>query len=410
MTQPQPNQGRSETVPGRAIAGKHAWLAALIPMLMLAGMIAVFFATDGAGLKVEPAAPIENLQFERVVLADGYVYAYVRNNGPEAANVATVFVNDAVIEATAYPSGEIPRLGKTLLQIPYHWVEAEPIHIVLLTANAVKFEHEVAAAVVTPEPGWDTFVRFFLIGLYVGIIPVGLGMLWYPSLRRMGRTGLQFVLALTVGLLAFLGVDTLGEAFELAEKVPGPFQGKMLVIFFTLLALCALIAAGRLSDRGSVAIDAASRRLRLAYMIAFGIGLHNLGEGLAIGAAYAVGEASLGAFLVVGFTLHNVTEGVGIVAPVTQHKPALKHFILLAALGGAPAILGTWIGGFVVNPVLSTIFFAVGAGAIFQVIYEVGKLLWEQSGADQKPALSWNNLGGLTAGLAIMWLTALLIK
>lgn len=123
-----------------------------------------------------------------------------------------------------------------------------------------------------------------------------------------------------------------------------------------------------------------------------------------------MGEAALGAFLVIGFTLHNATEGVGIIAPLTQHRPAFKNFLGLAALAGAPAILGRWIGGFVVNPVVSTVFFAIGAGAILQVIYEVGKLMREQSDADEKPALSWSNLGGLTAGLAFMWVTALLMK
>lgn len=404
------NPSRAESPPATAGRQSH-WAMALLPLLLLAAIIGIFLATDGAGLKVEPAAPIEKVEFERVVLKDGEILAYVRNSSPEPVKIATVFVNEAVVEAEAHPSDEISRLGQAIIRIPYHWVAAEPVRITLLTANAIKFEHEVAAATATPEPGRDTFVSFLLIGLYVGIIPIGLGMLWYPFLQRMGRSGLQFILALTVGLLAFLAVDTLDEALEFAEKVPGAFQGKMLVVAFTLLALLALVAAGQRPVRGAAGgVEAAARRLRLAYLIALGIGLHNLGEGLAIGAAYAAGEAALGAFLVIGFTLHNATEGVGIVAPLTQHKPAFRHFLGLAALAGAPAVLGTWIGGFVVHPVVSTVFFAIGAGAILQVIYEVGKLIWEQSAADQKPAFSWLNVGGLTAGLAFMWVTALLIK
>lgn len=408
QTDPRPAQPVSAATPKQ---GKRAgWLAALLPLILLAAIVCIFIGTDGAGLKVKPAAPIENVDFERVVLKDREIWAYVRNSSPESIQIATVFVNDAVVEAQAYPSDEIPRLGRATIRIDYHWVQGEPVKLGLLTANAIKFEHEVAAASTTPEPGWGTFLRYMLIGLYVGIIPVGLGMLWYPFLRRMGRRGIQFVLALTVGLLAFLTVDALGEALDLADRVPGVFQGKMLVVSFTLLALFALVAAGQRSTKAAEGVDPGVRRLRISYLIALGIGLHNLGEGLAIGAAYAAGEATLGAFLVIGFTLHNVTEGVGIVSPLTQHKPAFKHFIGLAALAGLPAILGTWIGGFVVNPVVSTVFFAIGAGAILQVIYEVGKLIWEQSVADQKPALSWWNVGGLTAGLAFMWLTALLVK
>lgn len=404
--------GRGEAPP--RVGGREgraaSWVLALLPLVLLAAVIGVFLVTDGAGLKMAPAAPIERVEFERVVLRAGEIHAYVRNSSPDPVRIATVFVNDAVIAAQAYPSDTIPRLGRARIRIPYHWVEAEPLGVTLLSANAVKFAHEVPAATATPEPGWGTFVSFLLIGLYVGMIPVGLGMLWYPCLRRTGRTGIQFILALTVGLLGFLAVDTLGEAFELAARVPGAFQGHMLVVAFALVSLFGLMAAGQRAPGAAAGQAPAARRLRVSYLIALGIGLHNLGEGLAIGAAYAVGEAALGAFLVIGFTLHNLTEGVGIVAPLTQHRPALKHFIALAALAGAPAIAGTWIGGFVVNPAVATIFFAVGAGAILQVIYEVGKLIRDQSDAEQKPALSWLNVGGLTAGLAFMWLTALLVK
>lgn len=388
-----------------------AWLSALLPLVLLAGIVAVFLTTDGAGLKVEPAAPIEAVDFERIVLKPGEVFVHIRNSSPEPIRIATVTVNDAVVEATAYPADTVPRLGQAVIHVrAYHWVAGEPVKVTVLTANLIKFEHEVAAATTTPEPGWDTFWRFLLVGLYVGVVPVGLGMLWYPFLRRMGRSGVQFVLALTVGLLVFLAVDTLAEAFEFAAEVPGAFQGSMLVVGCTLLSLLGLIAVGSQPQKDQLEQDAGSRRLRLAFFIALGIGLHNLGEGLAIGAAYAAGEAALGAFLVVGFTLHNATEGVGIVAPLTQVRPRLPRFAALAVLAGAPAILGTWLGGFIVSPVLSTVFFALGAGAILQVIWQVGRLIWEQSTAHQEPALSWLNVGGLSAGLALMWLTALLVK
>ncbi len=389
---------------------KQGWLIALLPLLLLAALISIFVATDGAGLQVTPAAPVEQLDFERVVLQDQAILADVRNSSPQPVTIAVVYVNDAVIAADAHPSNTIPRLGRTTIRIPYHWVQAEPLHITLLSAAGIRSEHLIDVATATPTPGLDTFLRFLLIGLYVGVIPVGLGMLWYPALRRLGRKGLQFILALTVGLLAFLAVDALDEAFELAADVPGIFQGKTLVIAFTALSLLALLAAGQRPASGRAATDPAARRLRVAWLIALGIGLHNLGEGLAIGAAYAVGSATLGTFLVIGFTLHNVTEGIGIVAPLTRARPPLSQFVKLAALAGVPAILGTWIGGFFTSPVISTICFAVGAGAILQVIYEVGKLIWEQSSADEGSALSWLNAGGLTAGLAAMWLTALLVK
>lgn len=140
-----------------------------------------------------------------------------------------------------------------------------------------------------------------------------------------------------------------------------------------------------------------------------GIGLHNLGEGLAIGAAFAFGQAALGTFLVIGFTLHNITEGIGIAAPIARERPAMWHFGVLAMLAGAPAILGVWIGGFSYNPLATAVFLALGAGAIAQVVYEVGRLIARQSADDNTPLLSPAVFGGLVAGIALMYATALLV-
>jgi len=217
---------------------------------------------------------------------------------------------------------------------------------------------------------------------------------------------MNFVLALTIGLLAFLVIDTLEEAMELAVELPGVFSGIPLVILLVLLTLLGLLGAQRLFRRGR---EEASR-LATSYRIALGIGLHNLGEGLAIGAAFALGEAALGVFLVVGFTLHNITEGVGIAALILRERPRFAHFLWLALLGGGPAILGTWIGGFAFSNLLAAVFLAVGAGAILQVIYEVTQLLFRDSSRSKTPVLSGSNLGGLAAGVAIMYATALLVS
>jgi zinc transporter, ZIP family len=292
------------------------------------------------------------------------------------------------------------------VSIPYPWVEGEAYEIVLITSTGTTFDAEVPVAVLTPGFSAETFIRYALIGIYVGVIPVGLGLLWYPFLRRLGSSGMNFVLALTVGLLAFLVVDTLEEAMEVAVELPGVFSGIPLVILLTLLTLFGLLGTERLLRRGREETS----RLGTSYRIALGIGLHNLGEGLAIGAAFALGEAALGVFLVVGFTLHNITEGVGIAAPILKERPRIAHFLWLALLGGGPAIVGTWIGGFAFSELLATVFLAVGAGAILQVIYEVTRLLLRDSTRSKTPALSGANLGGLVAGVAIMYATALLVS
>jgi zinc transporter ZupT len=381
-------------------------LLGLLPLLGL-GVLLALIVLSGAGVKREDVPPVEDLTVTRVALPTEYEFVvHVTNGGPDPVTIEQVSVNEALWNFDVEPDTTVPPRGSAKITIPYSWVEGEAYGIGIITNTGVTFEAEVPLAVLTPGFSADTFFRYALIGFYVGVVPVSLGLLWYPFLRRLGTSGMSFVLALTVGLLAFLVVDTLEEAMEVAVELPGVFSGIPLVILLTLLTLLGLLGAERLFRRGR---EEASR-LGTSYRIALGIGLHNLGEGLAIGAAFALGELALGAFLVVGFTLHNITEGVGIAAPILKERPRFAHFVWLALLGGGPAILGTWIAGFAYSPLLSAIFLAVGAGAILQVIYEVTRLLLKDSSRSKTPALSSPNLGGFTAGVAIMYATALLVS
>ncbi|QIN80384.1 metal transporter [Rubrobacter marinus] len=381
-------------------------LLGLVPLLGL-GVLLAFIVLNGAGVTRDDLPPVEDLTVERVALPTEYeMVVSVTNGGPDPVTVSQVNVNDALTGFRVESGNTIPSLGSTEIKVPYTWVEGEAYAITLITNTGTTFDAEVPLAALTPGFSGETFWRYALIGFYVGVVPVALGLLWFPFLRRLGTSGINFVLALTVGLLVFLVVDTLLEAGEVATQLPGAFSGIPLVILVSLLTLLGLLGTERLFRRGR---EEASR-LSTSYRIALGIGLHNLGEGLAIGAAFALGETALGTFLVVGFTLHNITEGVGIAAPILREKPRLAHFAWLALLGGGPAILGTWIGGFAHSNLLSTLFLAVGAGAILQVIYEVTRILLKDSARTKAPALSGTNLGGLTAGIAIMYATALLVS
>jgi zinc transporter, ZIP family len=388
-------------------------LLGLLPLLGL-GVLLALIVLNGAGVERNDLPPAEDLSVQRVSLPTEYEFVVdIRNGGADPVTLSQVVVNDALWDFRAEPDSTIPRLGSAEVIIPYTWVEGEAYEMKLITSTGTTFDAEVPVAVLTPGFTGETFFRYALIGTYVGVAPVALGLLWYPFLRRLGRAGMNFVLALTVGLLAFLVIDTMEEAMESATELPGVFSGIPLVILVALLTLLGLLAAERLFRRGR---EEASR-LGTSYRISFGIGLHNFGEGLAIGAAFALGEAALGAFLVVGFTLHNITEGVGIAAPILKGtRPSLVHFILLALLGGGPAIVGTLIGGFAFSNLLAALFLAVGAGAILQVIYEVGKLLLKdstQEKGDQAPSLSASlsatNLAGLVVGVALMYTTGLLV-
>jgi zinc transporter ZupT len=213
---------------------------------------------------------------------------------------------------------------------------------------------------------------------------------------------MNFLMAMTVGLLVFLMVDATGEALELAGKSAAIFQGNVMVVLAGAASFLLLMAVGR---RGGTPTGMA-----LATLIALGIGLHNLGEGLAIGAAFAAGAAGLGTFLVLGFTLHNITEGIGIAAPMLKIRPPLWSFAALTLLAGGPAVLGLWIGSLAYAPQWSALALAVGAGAILQVIVEVSAYMARSDERGRTALLSWPVLAGAGFGLAFMYGTAMLVK
>lgn len=389
--------------------GLPAWLPALIPLVLLAALVAVFFFGNPlAVFKTDGLPPIESISLERIELRPGEFVVTVFNSSPDPIAISQVTVDDAFWQYDISPPGSIPRLGRATVTISYDWMKGEPHAITVITESGTTFTGEVPIAVETPQPGMTQFIAYGLLGIYIGVIPVGLGLLWFPAMRRMGRRGLNFVLALTIGLLVFLLIDTSLEAIEVAGDVAGIFQGLPVAVFAALLSWLAILAvSGKQSEAER---DSSAGRLRLATLIALSIGLHNLGEGLAVGAAFALGEAALGSFLVIGFTLHNVTEGVGIAAPVTKDKPSLKAFIALAALAGLPAVLGAWVGGFAYSPLLATIFLGVGAGAIWQVIVEVGRLLIRDAEKHGESVANWINVAGLALGVAVMYFTAYFVK
>jgi ZIP family zinc transporter len=237
--------------------------------------------------------------------------------------------------------------------------------------------------------------------VYVGVIPIALGMLWLPWMRSIPPPWLRAVMALTVGLLAFLAVDATLEGLELAGEGSQAFGGAALVFLGGAVSYLGLTGVSAwLAGRASGASGSS-----LALMVAIGIGLHNLGEGVAIGASYAAGALALGAFLVVGFAIHNTTEGLAIVAPIANLRPSIGRLAVLGLVAGAPAVLGAWIGAAAFNASLAAFLFGFGAGAIVQVIVQLTPSLRDGSGRALHPVA----VAGLLAGMALMFVTGLLV-
>jgi zinc transporter ZupT len=400
------------------------YIFAALPLVLLAALLAAIVWSGPADVvRGDNYPPIERLTFQRVTLEPGAIVATVLNDGPDEVTIAQVQVDEAFWTFSADNGQTLRHLGRTTLRIPYPWVEGETHFVKLLTSYGTPFEHEIAVAVSTPTLNTRFIGVFTLIGLYVGVLPVAIGLLWFPFLAKLPPRAMDFLLAVTVGLLAFLLIDGAQEGLEASAQLPESFQGGVLFVMTAAAAYLLLEWIGAMMksrgkdrrqvgppERADVAGDNAEGRHTLALLIAIGIGLHNFGEGLAIGSAFALGEATLGTLLIVGFTLHNTTEGLAIVAPLARERQRVSwgELMKLGLIGGVPTIAGAWLGGFVYSPVWSVLFLAIGVGAIAQVIGQIAR----QMGRDrttQRTVASTPVLAGLLAGFAVMYVTGMLV-
>jgi zinc transporter, ZIP family len=404
---------------------RPGWLVALAPLAVLAVAIGLFVAFDAPGLD-RVGVPEEELAIERTVLAPGEIELQVRNDGADPVEVRQVIVNDAFV-AFDQTDEEIGRLAGSTIAVQYPWIEGQAYEVILLTASGATIDHAIDVAVETPDADLGFYGLMALIGIYVGVIPVAIGMLWLPWVRGVDTRWIRFLLAFTIGLLAFLGVDALLEGTELAAVGPESVGGAALVWLGAAGAYLALAGVDgwlrgrrrRLVEnaadddpRGGDSSSKGGERgaglgYRAAFLVALGIGLHNLGEGLAIGSAYAIGSLALGATLVVGFALHNTTEGLAIVAPVAREgRVRLQRLLLLGLLAGAPAVVGAWIGASAFHPSVAALMFGIGAGAIAQVVVQIAPQVRDESGRFLHPLA----VAGLLTGLVVMYLTGLMVS
>ena len=377
------------------------WLA-LVPLVLIGIATALLVTVGPRGIFPGNFPPVEELDVTRVTLRPDRVDLVVTNGGPSPVTIAQTVVDDALWNHSIEPSPTLKRLGSARVTIPYPWVEGEPLEIGLVTATGLTFEHEVAVATESPTVDGRFLMTFLLLGLYIGVVPVLLGMTWRPFLRSLPRRWLHFFMAMTAGILVFLGVETLADAIEKSGELPSAMGGIGVVTLGALGSFAVILAGSRAmqSRRGG------GSRLIVATTVAAGIGLHNLGEGLAVGAAYRLGEIALGAFLVIGFALHNTTEGLGIVSILGDEGVSRGRLLGLGLLAGGPTILGTWVGAFFFSPLLATVFLAVAAGAIAEVIVDVMRVVRREAPGG---LTSVESLAGVALGLVAMYATGLLV-
>jgi zinc transporter ZupT len=446
----------SSSLQPRWFASAKMVAIALVPLAVLAAMIAFIFGPGqqflGAGTPL-PEISIERIEFQE----GGRIIAYIRNTGPIDVTVAQADVNDRILPAAIEPSKELPRLAEAKVIIPFPWNEGDPYEIGVTSSDGTRFSKGVNAAAPAATPDIEQAAFFGLIGTYVGIIPVLAGLLWLPFIKRLSLQKYRFFLSLTAGLLVFLGIDALVEGSEIAaESVAGVFNGQILIVLVAILSFLVLMyASTKLGERSkgrtatatttaeeeeevdklsayddSIPASQAKKTLdqqqqqqqhrrlvvvkpvAMALMISIGIGLHNFGEGLAIGASVVLGEIALSTFLIVGFMIHNTTEGLAIVSPLakTKVRRMTGKIIIMGLIAGVPTIIGTWIGGFVYSPVAAIIFLSIGAGAIFQVVFLIYQgMAKEEAERGGKIMSDASIIAGFAAGMLIMYVTGLMV-
>jgi hypothetical protein len=389
-------------------AKARTWIAALLPLALLGGFLALSLSYGVIDImQGEGVPPVERLTYQRVTLAPGVITATILNDGPDDIAIAQVQVDDAFWTFTANNGTALRHLARTTLTIPYPWVAGEAHVVRVLTSTGTPFDHEIAVAVETSPYRFGRFLFVFtLIGLFVGVVPVAIGLMWFPSLAGLTDRGMDFLLALTIGLLGFLMIDGTLEGLEAAQMLPASFQGGVLFAAAAVGAYLLLEGVGAWLKRRRTA---GGDGWVLSLMIAVGIGLHNFGEGLAIASAFVLGEGALGTLLIIGFALHNVTEGLAIVAPLARERKAVavKDLLKLGLIGGVPTIAGALIGGAVYSPVWSVLFLGIGVGAIAQVVGQISRQVGRER-TSQRFA-SGPVMAGLVAGFAVMYVTGMLV-
>jgi len=388
--------------------GRSWRLWAFVPLVLLTATVALFTATGGSvtGLLGESPPPLDEFDVRRVEFHPGEIRIRVTNPQRDDLTIASVTVDDAIVPYDVDGPTTLGRLRSAEIVVQYDWVPDEPISVGVTSSSGIETRKDIAAAVRTPEASAKSFFGYALIGALVGIVPIAFGLLWLPSLRRAAPEWLAAFMALTAGLLSFLAVEALSEALELQAALPSALGGAGLVLLGVSLSFLFLTAVSRRLGEGAGGGSSVGG-LALATLVAIGIGLHNLGEGLAIGSSFALGELALGTFFIVGFMIHNVTEGLGIASPLAEGRAVRwQRLAALALVAGAPAILGAWLGGFVTSDLLGVVFFAAAAGAAFEVVVEVGRYVARRApGGLASPHV----LGGFLAGVVVMYVTGLLV-
>ena len=266
-------------------------VSAIVPLILLAIVIA--FLMGPATNFLEFGLLLPDIHIEQIDFVDGEIQVIVRNTGPIDVNITVADVNDRIQPAAIEPDNHLTKFETALVRIPYDWNEGQPYSIGLTTDDGTRFEKFVDAASLRLEVNTELIGFLGLIGFLIGIVPIMIGLLWFSFIQKLGSSKYRFFLAFTVGLLLFLAFDAIEEASEISQShLSDIFNGQLLIMTVTILSFLVLFSIGNSLIKKSQ-FSKISKPLAISLMIAVGIGFHNFGEGLAVGAAIALGQVAL---------------------------------------------------------------------------------------------------------------------
>ena len=351
-------------------------LSGLIWLLAALGLLAatLFVAGNFGGPAVDGSASAEeSLRVEEILLEPGRIDLLVRNTGSGELTIAQVTINGAAWLSLTLPGPIVEPGAEAAIRLDdYEWLAGKPYEIVIFTSRANAFPTYIASARATFQPTNANVNVIIWLGIVIGLLPVLLGLLWYPGLGQFGRQGGLFLAMLSAVGLGLLGLKLVADIIEWLDA---PFeifgQGGLLVLGGVGLFV-GLNFLGRYQE--ATGADQLGRQFLTAQRIALGVGLFSLGQGIILGGEIGQDLLAPGAWSVTGLLLVNLIKGLGIISPLPAAKVtggSIGQLALMGIVGGFPAILGVWFGVFYSAPLLTALLLGAGLGAVAAVVYQL---------------------------------------
>ncbi len=261
------------------------------------------------------------------------------------------------------------------------------------------------------------YFAIIIITLISGVLGTGLGGLVGAVLRRESNKIVSLLLSFAAGImLAVVCFDLMSEPLEMMKEGALPSYTPVIVVAAVILGyavvyllnhlidkhtnrevkhidknhpataddLDELIHADHFESHKESAANSRSHLFVAGLVMMMAIALHNLPEGMVIGASYAMEEnltanlfSGSGFIMAIVIGLHNIPEGMAVSVPLISGGMSKTKSVLLTALSGFPTVIGALLGYALggINSVMLVLSLGFASGAMLYVVF--GELLPE---------------------------------